>query len=421
MSTSGLPRVHYLTADGLLEPLGYSQIVRVVEGLAARGWRYRITSLEKPRDLANEERVAAVRARLARAGVEWRWFPYEEGGGARAAARNEWVLAHAAIEAGRRREVTASHARSYHGAMAALAAKVASGVPYVFDTRSYWFDERLEEGRWFTSPLRLAVARGLEHQLFTQAAAVVTLTELQAEDVRSGKFGPPRGRPIVCITTSADFDDFRRRRAEMCTAVPTSLRSVMAGKTVVGIVGSINRSYLVEETLELATLVLERSPRAHLLVLSGQRAEYERRLQSLGVDLERVTVSRADHEAMPQWLSLMTWGLLLLQANSPAKRASMPTKLGEFLAAGVRPVQFGCNAEVAEWVRRTGSGVVLQDVTSEALRAVADVMLERPVNDAELELARQRAAPHFSLAAAVERYDSMLSDALGKAGRRPTS
>ena len=38
-------RILYVTADGLLEPLGFSQVVRVVEGLVRRGLRYDILSL----------------------------------------------------------------------------------------------------------------------------------------------------------------------------------------------------------------------------------------------------------------------------------------------------------------------------------------------------------------------------------------
>lgn len=56
--------ITYLTADGLLEPIGFSQVVRVIEALARRGWRYRVVSLERPQDLARESRVREVRQRL---------------------------------------------------------------------------------------------------------------------------------------------------------------------------------------------------------------------------------------------------------------------------------------------------------------------------------------------------------------------
>lgn len=400
----------YLTADGLLEPLGFSQVVRVVEGLARRGWPYALHSLERSADLRHEARVRDVRSRLAAVGVRWTFDEYQAGG-ARAAAGNEAALMRAALAS----RATAVHARAYHGAMAAFTAWLARGTPYLFDTRSYWFDERLEEGRWLTSPLRVGVARGVEHQLFAQAAGVVTLTELQADDVRGGRFGAPRQRAIACITTCADFDDFTRRT--QTPNVPAEVRAKLAGRRVLGIVGSINRSYLVDETLRLCREVLARDARFHLLVLSGQREEYERLLGVLGVDPSRYTVTRANHEAMPEWLSLMEWGLLLLATGSPAKRASMPTKLAEFLATGVRPVQFGCNEEVSAWVRRTGSGLVLDEVSAAGRGRAADAIISTAPDAQVAEVARARAASHFSLASGLAKYEAVLRSTFGELRR----
>lgn len=409
-------RLLYLSADGLLEPLGFSQVLRVVEGLAQRGWPYDVHSLEKSKDLQRESRVREVRARLSALGVRWSFDAYLDGGSARAALNNERALVRAASST----SFAGIHARAYHAGMAAFGAWLSRRTPYLFDARSYWFDERLEEGRWLTSPLRVAVARGIEHQLFARAAGVVTLTELQADDVRGGRFGRPQQRSVTCIPTCADFDDFRLQHA--ASRVPEEARAALLGRKVLGIVGSVNRSYLVDETLELCARVLSQSPHARLLILSGQRDEYERRLERLRVPPEQVVMTRADHEAMPDWLSLIDWGMLLLNASSPAKRASMPTKLAEFLAAGVRPVQFGCNDEVSSWVRRTGSGFVLEGVDSASLDAAARHICAAQPDEATLVRARDAASPHFSLRAGVERYEQVLLTTFGdlRRGARPS-
>ena len=146
-------------------------------------------------------------------------------------------------------------------------------------------------------------------------------------------------------------------------------------------------------------------PDAHLLVLSGQREEYERRLT--GVDPARVTLTRADHDAMPEWLSLLDWGLLLLNPASPAKRASVPTKLAEFFATGVRVAQFGCNEEISDWVRRAGSGVVLPSVDAQGLEAAARLIAASTRDEAVLARAREVTAPHFSLKSGLERYEAL--------------
>ncbi len=397
----------YLTQDGLLEPLIHSQVVRVLERLAALGWRYRIVSLEKEKDLADEAKVRRLRSRLEAAGVRWEFAPFDWSQSSRAAANNLGFLTSRAVELARSGRVRGIHARAYVPAVAALAAWNATGLPWVFDARSYWIDERLEEGRWFTTPFRLGVARGLEHQLFTTASGVVTLTELQAREVEE-RFKPLGPRPVQCITTLADYDDFVRRPIASLSRVPPEFIERLSGKRVVAVIGSINRSYLVDETLDLARRILEASPVTHLLVLSGQREEYAKRLAALGVPLERVTIVRAEHDAMPQWLSLVAWCLLLLQPNSVAKRASMPTKLGELFAAGVRPLQFGCNEEVSAWVSRAGSGVVLENVSPTALDHAAQLVAGPVVDEAVLAKARAVTKDHFSLEAGIMEYDRLL-------------
>ena len=381
-----------------------------MEGLARRGWPYRLVSLEKPADLARESRVRDLRARLAAAGIVWECAPYAGDGSASAAVRNEAALVNAATST---RDLAGIHARAYHSAVAAFAAWLSTGTPYLFDARSYWFDERLEDGRWFTTPIRLALARGVEHQLFAQARGVVTLTELQADDVRTGRFGTSRHSAVQCITTCADFDDFVRLPSHDCLRVPEGQRRTLAGKRVLGIIGSVNRSYLVDETLGLVAAVLRRDETAHLLIMSGQRDEYLSRLSALGIDKDRFTLARADHEVMPEWLSLIDWGMLLLNPNSAAKRASMPTKLGEFLACGVRPVQFGCNTEVSDWVRRTGSGIVLPDVRPSTLEEAAERIVATALDSRATALARTLARPHFSLEHGLGEYERVLLATFG--------
>jgi len=395
-------------------------VARVVEGLSRRGWAYDILSLEKAPDLERTGRVREVEQRLARAGVTWHRSPYDWSRSGGAAVKNLGTLARQAVRLAMRGRVRAIHARAYHGAFAGLAAWTAAGLPYVFDARSYWIDEKLEEGRWFTTPVRLGLARGLEHQLFARAAGVVTLTELQASDVRAGRFGANGDRPVVCVPTTADYEDFRRRPPAELTRVPAGVRARLAGKLVLAVIGSINRSYLVDETLDLARRVMARRPDAHLLILSGQQQEYEDRLVAIGVDTARVTQAKADHDAMPQWMSLLDWCLLLLNPASPAKRASVPTKLAELFASGVRPAQFGCNAEVSEWVRRAGSGFVLPSVEAGALEDAARRIAEWQGDAASLARAREITAAHFSLQTGLERYDGLWRRVLGEADRPST-
>ncbi|HMB81655.1 MAG TPA: hypothetical protein VKI43_16365, partial [Vicinamibacterales bacterium] len=63
-------RVLYISYDGVLEPLGESQVVAYLERLTDRA-AVALLSFEKPEDLADRARADAMRERLQRAGITW--------------------------------------------------------------------------------------------------------------------------------------------------------------------------------------------------------------------------------------------------------------------------------------------------------------------------------------------------------------
>jgi hypothetical protein len=90
----------------------------------------------------------------------------------------------------------------------------------------------------------------------------------------------------------------------------------------------------------------------------------------------------------------------------------MPTKLGEFFAAGVAPIGHGANSEVTDWVNRTGSGMVLDDLSSDSLERAVDFIAGGVPEAGALVRARLAAEEHFSLDSGAARYDALFRDVL---------
>lgn len=411
-------RVLYLTFDGLLEPLGNSQIVRPISGLSRRGTSYHVVSLEKAADLADAERVRAKRHELRDAGVSWTFRPYSEGSRARDVARNIARLTRAAAHIARTDGIGLVHARAHLSAGIAWTIRRLTGLPYLFDMRGYWIDELQDGDRWVTRPGLYRAAKLGERRLVRDAAAVVTLTDIASSEVRNGIFGPNApGRPVQTITTVADYDQFTIEGD--VAAVPQQIRDRLRDKLVVAYVGALNASYAVDASLALFRELSAIRSDAHLLCLTRQTQRMRHATEAAGIDKNRLTVTTAAHDDIHQWLRLVDWGLLLLN-ETYAKRASMPTKLAEFFAAGVRPAQFGCNREVAQWVRRAGSGIVLESTAPKDLASAAEVMARTAPAGEDLARARARTQLHFGLAGAIDRYEEVLG-AVGASipGRQP--
>jgi hypothetical protein len=61
----------YLTRDGLLEPLGQSQVMAYLRGLS-RDYKITLITYEKPQDWANSEAMTRARADCQAHGIDWR-------------------------------------------------------------------------------------------------------------------------------------------------------------------------------------------------------------------------------------------------------------------------------------------------------------------------------------------------------------
>ena len=236
-------RITQVSLDGLSTPLGRSQVLAVTEHLQSMGWSCTILSLEP--ETANQGADSGSASEMAD-GVR-RCRRYQP----RPDAQNRLV------DAG---NVTGLGGQVIAGLFGAfLAAVSGTSVPYVFDTRGYWVDEKIDAGRWFQDAASRAIARRVERELYRKASGVVTLTELAAEDVRSGRFGRrhPRDRAI-CIPTCVDYTKFAMARRD-------APHGFLRAGPIVGYVGSLNPSYEYRRSLRLAASILEQIPEARFL------------------------------------------------------------------------------------------------------------------------------------------------------------
>ncbi|QED28703.1 glycosyltransferase family 4 protein [Microvenator marinus] len=385
------PHVVYVTFDGIMEPLGESQVVRFVEGInAVCDVKFTIVSLEKGSDLRNLVRQNEMRRRLLQQGIDWVFEQYRAG--AVGVCGNLALIARIVGQIADNQGIDLLHARSYLPALVCETMQVAHDIPVIFDFRGYWIDERIEEGRWFTNPLSIEVGRMIERHLFQNATAIVSLTHTAAKDIQEGRFGNVSA-PIVVIPTCVDTVRFNLSHRMAPRPAP------LAGKNVIGWVGSLNTSYLVDESLELTRWILDEDPNAFFFALTKQVSDFRERALRRGVPQARMLIQSVEHSEVPRWMGCMDWGLLLLKENV-AKRASMPTKLAEFLACGVRPIYHSCNEDMANVMMKSQSGIRV-----DLGRALRDIAMEVTRSDkVSVDNGWDPVETHLGLRAGVERY-----------------
>jgi glycosyltransferase involved in cell wall biosynthesis len=392
-------RVIYLSYDGLLEPLGQSQVVSYLRGLARRH-RLTVLSFEKPADLRAGWRPMAEALRAQ--GIAWRWLRYHKRPTVPATA---WDIARGvaagvlAAEGG----IDLLHARGYVASMIALALKRLTAAGFLFDMRGFWADEKADAGQWRRDSMVYRAAKRWERRFFAEADGLVSLTHAGvAAWPRLGLRVPPE-RPVAVIPTCVDLDRFHAGPGDAGRRTALGLD----GALVLGYVGTMDTWYLREPMLRFAARLLARVPQARFLVVTRDaHAPLREALAGLGAPMHRVVFTRATFEEMPGYLRLMDLGAFFIRPCL-SKLASAATRLAEFLATGV-PVAINDGiGDSGPLVRDHGVGVVLDRLEPDAFDAAIDRLLALRRDPATADRCRALAERVFSLEHGVAAYDRL--------------
>ncbi len=391
-------RALYITYDGALEPLGESQVLPYVRGLARRGVRYTLVSFEKPRDLADAGRIAGLRRALDAEGITWIPLRYHKRPTALATAYDILHGAFVALRAARRSGARVVHARSYvAGVMAWLVTRITSAA-MLFDMRGFWVDERVEGGLWRRDGWLFRLAKRWERRLLRDVDGIVVLSAAAVPHLE-GLAGTPLTAPVAVVPTCVDLESFRPgdRVAERAAL------GIAADAFVLVYIGSFGTWYLGPETFRLAEAVAAEVPSFEFVVLTRAVDEAARLVpESLRA---RTRIATATHAEVPRWLVAADAGVALVRPTF-SKIASCPTKLGEYLACGLPVASTSGIGDVDDILEGSG-GVVLSHTGEEDLRAAARRLVERARAAGSQEACRRLAEEVFALEHGVARLHEL--------------
>jgi glycosyltransferase involved in cell wall biosynthesis len=388
----------YLTRNGLLEPLGQSQVLAYLRGLS-RDHRITLITREKTEDWADEAAVTQLRAECAGLGIDWRPRPFRPRPRFLAPALDLISMTYEVWQAARGGQAQLVHARSYIPAAVAWTVWRIAGVPFIFDMRALWPEElitagRLRRGSW----LHRQIA-GVERVCLRDAAGVVSLTQAALAHLQKVYPTEMAGQRVAIIPTCADLDRF----------VPRQTRS--PAPRVYGCIGTVLSGWFRLDWLAaFIAAAAERDGAARFDIVTRDDATKVREALdpdgSLGA---RLIIGPRVPADMPSAVAGHDISVMFF-TDGLSKLGSSPTRMAEVLGTAIPVVANAGVGDVAQIVEDHRVGVL---ATGPQTMVQTLDELDRLLDDPDLP-ARCRAAAEvvFSLDAGTRDYRALYAEIL---------
>lgn len=389
--------VLYISYDGLMEPLGQSQVWQYLAGLSVNH-KIVLMSFEKSADWGNEAEKSRIKAEVKSKGVIWIPLRYHSKPSALATLFDilSGILVGSYMVL--RHSIKIVHARSYVSSVIALSLKKLSSIKYIFDMRGFWADERIDGGIWPKDSRLYRLAKWFEQKFLLNADVVVSLTHTAVEDMCAFPYMQRVQQKFIVIPTCVNLQLFHPPES-------TSVRN--ADDFVLGYVGSVGTWYLFDEALRTFIALLRIKPQARLLIINRNEHEFIReRMAALGLETAKIELKSAVHHEVVQSIHRMDACVFYIKPAF-SKRASAPTKFGELLGGGVPCISNSGVGDTESILEGENVGVVLRSFDEAAhmqgvealLKLVADV----DVKSRCIKVANQ----YFALDQGVKNYDQI--------------
>ncbi len=341
-------RTLFVSYNGALDSLGQSQVLPYLSEIRRDGHTVWLLSFER-RSPDTASHTARLRMHLDAKGIGWTWLWYHK---RPPVLSTLWDLACGLVATFwlvLRHKVQVIHARSQVAAAMAWPVVRLLRRRFIFDLRGQMAYEYAEGGIWSEGGILYRLVERAERQFIKDADAVVVLTHTLANDLKHAG-----ARPTVVIPTCVDLSLFS-----------PPLHGVRPARMVY--CGSLGARYAPEFLVGFYLEAARSITGLDLLILThSDPSDVRKLLVDAAIEPERYTVLQIPHQDVPRHLVRALFGVVLLR-GALSVRGQCPTKVGEYLAAGLPVVASPGIGDLDALLEGKRVGVVLKSHTPAAI------------------------------------------------------
>ncbi len=390
----------YISYDGLLEPLGQSQVLAYQEKLS-KDFNIILFSYEKPVDLMNADLLSGIKARLSQTSIKWIFHTYHKSPSLLATFYDLFIgIIHCSYLIWKY-DIKIIHARSYPPALIALVLKKLFGIKFIFDMRGFWADERVDGEIWKKDSRIFKVTKWLERSFILNADHIVSLTHAAVNEMENFPYITPGVLRTTVISTCVNLENFSPKK-----------KTATLDTFTLGYLGTVGTWYLFKETVHAFKVFLQINPAGRILIINkGEHQFIRESLQNQNIPLSSVDILSANHDEIPNLIKRMSATVFFLKPLF-SKQAAAPTKLGEFLASGIPCLTNEGVGDMAAILLEGGAGKTLGELSDSSIRAGVNGLITLTQQEDIIARCRKTAELHFSLTDGIVSYSKIYKNLL---------
>ena len=327
-------QILYISYDGITDPLGQSQILPYIIGLTKKNYKFHIISFEKPNRFKKKKNEIFKICKLNE--IFWHPISYTKKPPLISTIWDVYKMRKKASEIRRNIGVDLIHCRSYISSLIGLKFKMKYDVPFIFDMRGFWADERVDGNLWnLKNPIfyyTYKYFKNKEKEFLQNAAFTISLTKAGKDEILNWSKLQLNENSIKIIPCCADLDLFRPYIKE-------------TKKFVLGYLGSLGTWYLLNEMLEFYKKLLTKKPDAcfHFITKDNPKMIINS-AKKLKLPINQIKIEECNRTEIPKKTKEWNYSIFFIKP-SYSKISSSPTKQGELMGLGIPVI---CNKGVGD-------------------------------------------------------------------------
>ena len=343
----------YVSYDGILEPLGESQVLKYLSNLKYKN-KIILLSFEKKNNLLKKNSLKRINKIAKSSDIDWVSLKYTS---------NLWLLSkiidilkinYFIFKNFINHKIKIIHCRSYLPVFSVIFFKFFFKFNLIFDMRGFWIDERYEWNIWKKYYFIYYFLKRIENFLIKYSDIIVVLSKDAKKEIIH--YYNKSSKKIFVIPTCADENQFKLINEKKNNNNKLRLCHL----------GTIKTRYDINLTLNFLKLINKKIPSSLTFINKYEKDYIIYNCSKYNIDVSQIEIISLDHNQIQDKINKFDFNIFFPKKGYYLK-GFFPTKIAESLMSGIPIITTSINTEINNHMTNQNIGIIIDHLNDDSI------------------------------------------------------